>query len=89
MEVNGSRRPTCMTGLSAFAENEARTITRLRTFPVIGDLVAAGVDTPRAPGRKANVPLKARAGAGDGRRQKAGAWNESWNDPCLRLRVSG
>ena len=38
-EVNGRPRLMCMTRLSIFAEDEPVTITPLRTFPVIKDLV--------------------------------------------------
>src|ERR1017187_2541771 len=38
-EVNGMPRLMCMTRLSIFAPGEAVTITPLRTFPVIKDLV--------------------------------------------------
>ena len=39
MEINGRPRLACMTRMSTFAEDEALTITPLRTFPVIRDLV--------------------------------------------------
>ncbi|MEU4425917.1 succinate dehydrogenase/fumarate reductase iron-sulfur subunit [Actinoplanes sp. NPDC024001] len=39
MEINGSPRLGCMTRMSTFAEDETVTITPLRTFPVIRDLV--------------------------------------------------
>jgi succinate dehydrogenase / fumarate reductase iron-sulfur subunit len=39
MEINGKPRLGCMTRMSTFAEDETVTITPLRTFPVIRDLV--------------------------------------------------
>src|ERR1700712_3789981 len=39
MEINGKPRLACMTRLSVYAEDETLTITPLRTFPVIRDLV--------------------------------------------------
>src|SRR6059058_2119811 len=39
MEINGMPRLGCMTRMSTFEENETVTITPLRTFPVIRDLV--------------------------------------------------
>ncbi|MFI7597267.1 succinate dehydrogenase/fumarate reductase iron-sulfur subunit [Actinoplanes sp. NPDC049681] len=39
MEINGKPRLGCMTRMSTFEENETVTITPLRTFPVIRDLV--------------------------------------------------
>jgi succinate dehydrogenase / fumarate reductase iron-sulfur subunit len=39
MEINGRPRLACMTRMSTFAEDEVLTITPLRTFPVIRDLV--------------------------------------------------
>src|SRR5499433_1189654 len=39
MEINGRPRLACMTRMSVFAPGEAITITPLRTFPVIRDLV--------------------------------------------------
>jgi succinate dehydrogenase / fumarate reductase iron-sulfur subunit len=39
MEVNGQPKLGCMTRMSTFAEDETVTITPLRTFPVIRDLV--------------------------------------------------
>ena len=39
MEVNGMPRLGCMTRMSTFAEDETVTVTPLRTFPVIRDLV--------------------------------------------------
>ncbi|MGA5301668.1 succinate dehydrogenase/fumarate reductase iron-sulfur subunit [Nucisporomicrobium flavum] len=39
MEINGKPRLSCMTRMSTFEENETVTITPLRTFPVIRDLV--------------------------------------------------
>ncbi len=39
MEINGSPRLACMTRMSTFTEDEVLTITPLRTFPVIRDLV--------------------------------------------------
>ena len=39
MEINGMPRLGCMTRMSTFAEDETVTITPLRTFPVIRDLV--------------------------------------------------
>jgi succinate dehydrogenase / fumarate reductase iron-sulfur subunit len=39
MEINGRPRLACMTRMSNFAEDEVLTITPLRTFPVIRDLV--------------------------------------------------
>jgi len=39
MEINGRPRLACMTRMSVFAETETLTITPLRTFPVIRDLV--------------------------------------------------
>ena len=39
MEINGRPRLACMTRMSPFAENEVVTVTPLRTFPVIRDLV--------------------------------------------------
>src|SRR3954467_4662249 len=38
-EVNGRPRLMCMTRLSDFAEDETITVTPLRSFPVIRDLV--------------------------------------------------
>jgi len=39
MEINGRPRLACMTRMSTFGENEVLTITPLRTFPVVRDLV--------------------------------------------------
>jgi len=39
MEINGTPRLSCMTRMSTFAESETVTVTPLRTFPVIRDLV--------------------------------------------------
>jgi succinate dehydrogenase / fumarate reductase iron-sulfur subunit len=39
MEINGKPRLGCMTRMSTFEENETVTITPLRTFPIIRDLV--------------------------------------------------
>ena len=39
MEINGKPRLGCMTRMSTFDENETITVTPLRTFPVIKDLV--------------------------------------------------
>src|SRR5437868_15321994 len=39
MEINGMPRLGCMTRMSTFEEDETVTITPLRTFPVIRDLV--------------------------------------------------
>ena len=39
MEINGKPRLACMTRMSSFAEDEEITITPLRAFPVIKDLV--------------------------------------------------
>jgi succinate dehydrogenase / fumarate reductase, iron-sulfur subunit len=39
VEINGLPRLACMTRMSTFAENETVTVTPLRTFPVIRDLV--------------------------------------------------
>ena len=39
MEINGKPRLACMTQISAYAEDEVITITPLRAFPVIKDLV--------------------------------------------------
>jgi succinate dehydrogenase / fumarate reductase iron-sulfur subunit len=39
MEINGHPRLSCMTRMSTFEESETVTITPLRTFPVIRDLV--------------------------------------------------
>jgi succinate dehydrogenase / fumarate reductase, iron-sulfur subunit len=39
MEINGKPRLSCMTRMSTFEESETVTITPLRTFPVIRDLV--------------------------------------------------
>jgi succinate dehydrogenase / fumarate reductase iron-sulfur subunit len=39
MEINGMPRLGCMTRMSTFEENETVTVTPLRTFPVIRDLV--------------------------------------------------
>nr|WP_296069654.1 succinate dehydrogenase/fumarate reductase iron-sulfur subunit [uncultured Actinoplanes sp.] len=39
MEINGKPKLGCMTRMSTFEENEVVTITPLRTFPVIRDLV--------------------------------------------------
>ena len=39
MEINGTPRLGCMTRMSTFPEDETVTITPLRTFPVIQDLV--------------------------------------------------
>src|SRR5438046_4942190 len=38
-EVNGRPRLTCMTRMSIFEEGEPITVTPMRTFPVIKDLV--------------------------------------------------
>src|ERR1700733_7990452 len=38
-EINGGPRLACMTRMSTFTEEETLTITPLRTFPVIRDLV--------------------------------------------------
>ncbi len=40
MEINGMPRLGCMTRMSTFAEGETVTVTPLRTFPVVRDLVA-------------------------------------------------
>ena len=39
MEINGMPRLACMTRMSVFGEDEILTITPMRTFPVIRDLV--------------------------------------------------
>src|SRR3954453_14757875 len=39
MEINGKPKLGCMTRMSTFEESETVTITPLRTFPVIRDLV--------------------------------------------------
>src|ERR1700730_10056666 len=39
MEINGRPRLACMTRMSTFGEDEVLTITPMRTFPVIRDLV--------------------------------------------------
>src|ERR1700704_6634414 len=39
MEINGRPRLACMTRMSTFTPEEALTITPMRTFPVIRDLV--------------------------------------------------
>jgi succinate dehydrogenase iron-sulfur subunit len=39
MEINGTPRLACMTRMSTFADAETVTVTPLRTFPVIRDLV--------------------------------------------------
>jgi succinate dehydrogenase / fumarate reductase iron-sulfur subunit len=39
MEINGMPRLSCMTRMSTFDENETVTVSPLRTFPVIRDLV--------------------------------------------------
>ncbi|MGH7750530.1 MAG: succinate dehydrogenase/fumarate reductase iron-sulfur subunit [Candidatus Dormibacteria bacterium] len=39
MEINGKPRLACMTRMSTFSETEVITVTPLRTFPVIRDLV--------------------------------------------------
>src|SRR5215469_17020207 len=39
MEINGRPRLGCMTRMSTFAEDEVLTVTPMRTFPVIRDLV--------------------------------------------------
>src|SRR6476659_4324443 len=39
MEINGKPRLGCMTRMSVFEEQETVTVTPLRTFPVIKDLV--------------------------------------------------
>src|SRR4030088_1977320 len=39
MEINGKPRLGCMTRMSTFAEDETVTVTPLRAFPVIRDLV--------------------------------------------------
>ena len=39
MEINGKPKLGCMTRMSTFEENETVTVTPLRTFPVIRDLV--------------------------------------------------
>ena len=38
-EINGKPRLLCMTRMSTFTEDEVITVTPLRTFPVIRDLV--------------------------------------------------
>lgn len=38
-EINGRPKLTCMTRMSTFAEDEVVTVTPMRTFPVIRDLV--------------------------------------------------
>src|SRR3954469_2107732 len=39
MEINGRPRLACMTRMSTFTQEETLTITPMRTFPVIRDLV--------------------------------------------------
>ncbi len=39
MEINGRPRLACMTRMSVFTQEETLTITPMRTFPVIRDLV--------------------------------------------------
>jgi succinate dehydrogenase / fumarate reductase iron-sulfur subunit len=39
MEINGKPRLSCMTRMSTFEEDETVTVTPMRTFPVIKDLV--------------------------------------------------
>ena len=39
MEINGKPRLACMTRMNTFAEDETITVTPLRAFPVIRDLV--------------------------------------------------
>jgi succinate dehydrogenase / fumarate reductase iron-sulfur subunit len=39
MEINGKPRLACMTRMSSFADGEEITVTPLRAFPVIKDLV--------------------------------------------------
>ncbi|MBA3489093.1 MAG: succinate dehydrogenase/fumarate reductase iron-sulfur subunit [Longispora sp.] len=39
VEINGKPRLSCMTRMSTFAEDEVVTVTPLRTFPVMRDLV--------------------------------------------------
>ena len=39
MEINGRPKLACMTRMSTFTEDETITLTPLRTFPVIRDLV--------------------------------------------------
>src|ERR1700753_2464042 len=39
MEINGKPRLRCMTRMSTFGDDETVTVTPLRTFPVIRDLV--------------------------------------------------
>src|SRR6266446_2713460 len=39
MEINGRPRLACMTRMNIFAEDETVTVTPMRTFPVIRDLV--------------------------------------------------
>ena len=39
MEINGRPRLSCMTRMSTFAPDETLTITPMRTFPVIRDLI--------------------------------------------------
>src|SRR5690606_7313081 len=39
MEINGKPRLGCMTRMSTFSEDETITVTPMRTFPVIKDLV--------------------------------------------------
>jgi succinate dehydrogenase / fumarate reductase, iron-sulfur subunit len=39
MEINGRPRLACMTRMSVFAPDEMLTVTPMRTFPVIRDLV--------------------------------------------------
>ena len=66
-EINGRPRLMCMTRMSTFAEDETVTVTPLRTFPVIRDLVtdvsfnyekAAQIPafTPPAAGRRRQPP---------------------------------
>jgi succinate dehydrogenase / fumarate reductase iron-sulfur subunit len=42
MEINGKPRLACMTQVASFADIEAITLTPLRAFPVIKDLVLRG-----------------------------------------------
>ena len=51
MEINGRPRLACMTRMSTFTQDETLTITPMRTFPVIRDLVTdVSFNYAKAPG---------------------------------------
>src|SRR3712207_7473823 len=51
-EVNGRPRLMCLTRMSTFAEDETVTVTPLRTFPVIRDLVRSEEHTSELQSRQ-------------------------------------